>query len=293
MAETLEIMNERAAALDEIFKSIRDLLTVKITVPLGNPSFKNIHTNQFIYCDLSGKLELENFHIVAKAMQSTFSRYTTYEKNKWYVESVTIKNGKGNYTMDLELNPFASSLKEYSNASRKFTQDYLSKTKSNSTSDSVKSTGNTSLPGGQGSLIDNLVKSIVGNVTDPLEKCKLIHEWLRKNVVYSYYECSKYKTPENCYNNRGHLNCADTATLTCAMMLSAGLNAYIVHRTYNGGHFWTIIEINGVKYASDQTGRDSPSMSGSAFNTVWKSSGRTTVSNGGDYSRKNGNRPDC
>ena len=68
------------------------------------------------------------------------------------------------------------------------------------------------------------------------------------------------------------MNCGDTAILTCAMMKSAGLNAYIVHRTYNGGHFWCIIEINGKKYASDKTG------SGVAFNTVWSYSGRSNTS---------------
>ena len=138
------------------------------------------------------------------------------------------------------------------------------------------------------------MKDIVGNTTDALEKCKKIHEWLRKNVIYAYYECSRYgKDPVKCYNNRSHLNCADTANLTCAMMLSAGLNAYVVQRTYDGGHFWTIIEIGGKKYASDQTGRDTASMSGSAFNTVWKRSGRTTVSNGGAYSKKCGSKSCC
>ena len=83
------------------------------------------------------------------------------------------------------------------------------------------------------------------------------------------------------------MNCADTARLTASMMRSAGLKCYIVHRTYNGGHFWTIIEINGKKYASDQTGN------GSAWNTVWAKSGRVKVSNGGSYSRKNGKVPDC
>ena len=60
-------------------------------------------------------------------------------------------------------------------------------------------------------------------------------------------------------------------------MLSAGLNAYIVHRTSNGGHFWWIIQIGGKRYASDQTGRESAGMSGSPFNTVWSYSGRSNT----------------
>ena len=85
------------------------------------------------------------------------------------------------------------------------------------------------------------------------------------------------------------MNCADTARLTASMMRSAGLKCYIVHRTYNGGHFWTIIEINGKKYASDQTG------DGSAWNTIWYRTGdrRQCNSRGGNWDRKNGKVPDC
>lgn len=156
-----------------------------------------------------------------------------------------------------------------------------------SSSSSGKSSSKSSLAGGEGEKIDSLVKKIVGDETDDLKKCKLIHEWLRKNVKYAGYECSKYHSAEECLKHKGALNCADTARLTRAMMASAGLKCYVVHRTTNGGHFWTIIEIGGKKYASDQTG------SGSAFNTVWKSSGRTSVSDGGSYTRKNGDNPDC
>ena len=126
-----------------------------------------------------------------------------------------------------------------------------------------------------------------------MAKAKAIHEWLRSNVIYSYYECSHYDTPEKCLENKTHLNCADTARLTRAMMSSAGLTAYVVGRSFDGGHFWTVIEIDGKKYASDQTGRESAGMQGSAWNTVWKSSGRTTVSDGGKYSSKNGKNPSC
>lgn len=136
--------------------------------------------------------------------------------------------------------------------------------------------------------IDELVKEIIGNETDDLAKAKKIHQWLMENVIYASYECSKYHTPEECLKNKSHLNCADTARLTCAMMKSAGLTAYVVHGPY---HFWTMIEIGGKKYASDQTGRESAGMSGSAFNTVWWQ-GRGRSSAIPPYS-KNGDNPSC
>lgn len=270
----------KANATEVIQESIRDLLSMKINLPLGNPVFKYVHTNQFMWIDLPEEFLLENFPIIAKYMNSTTNRYSGYEKDRWYIETLTINNDGNKFTIDLNLNPFPSSHKKFRDNKIRYQEDYLNANDNKSNvSTSVQSVGtNKTLKGGQGSTIDNLVKNIVGAETDDLKKAQLIHEWLRKNVIYSRYECSKYKTPEKCYNNRNHLNCADTAILTCSMMLSAGLNAYIVHRPYNGGHFWTIIEINGKKYASDQTGRESASMSGSAWNTVWSPSGRANTS---------------
>ena len=281
---------------EAITESIRDLLTMKATIPLGDKSLKVVHTNQFIWLEkLYNMMELENFELLSQIMSNSNTRWSPYEKDRWYIEGMTITNDGDRFDMELELNPFPSSLRKYRDDWVKIRENYQNAIKKNNstnnttTTNSVKSTSNenTTLKGGQGTVIDNLVKSIVGTVTDSLKKAQLIHEWLRKNVRYASYSCSRYKSAVACYNNRRRLNCADTARLTCAMMLSAGLNAYIVHRTYNGGHFWTVIEINGRKYASDQTG------DGSSWNTVWRANGR--VGNGGyqPYSRKNGSVPDC
>lgn len=146
------------------------------------------------------------------------------------------------------------------------------------------------LAGGEGATIDELVKQIVGSETNDLAKAKKIHEWLRQNVIYSSYECTHYNTPEKCLENKSHLNCADTARLTRALMASAGLTCYVVHGPY---HFWVMIEIDGKKYASDQTGRESAGMAGSAFDTVWwQGRGRGGPGVIPPYS-KNGKNPSC
>ncbi len=289
----LYINNEMAEARNQLTDSIRDLLSLKLTLPLGNPLLKRLHTNMFLYTELPEEFMLENFSTIAEVLNSTYNRYVGYALNRWYVENITITNDGSRFEAEVDLNPFPSSIKKYREGKNKFAEEYKSAVQSKTTSSkttsskSTKSSKNTTLKGGEGKTIDNLVKKIIGSETNELKKAKLIHEWLQKNVRYSSYECTKYNTPEKCYKNRGHLNCADTARLTASMMRSAGLKCYIVHRTYNGGHFWTIIEINGKKYASDQTGN------GSAWNTVWAKSGRTKVSNGGSYSRKNGKVPDC
>ena len=142
--------------------------------------------------------------------------------------------------------------------------------------------------GGEGADIDSLVKSIIKGKKGALAKAKAIHEWLRQKVKYGSYPCSQCSSPSDCLKRLTHLNCADTSRLTRAMMSSAGLKAYVVHHSQGPGHFWTIIEIKGVKYASDQTG------SGSAWNTVWYPSGRRNAgTTGGDYDRVCGDNPSC
>ena len=260
---------------------INDYLSLKLTLPLGNRALKQVHTNQFLWCDLPREFKLDYMNTISDVLQGSETRYSYYEEGRWYISGVTINNDGSKFSMDLDLQPFASTLTEYRDAYHGYVKAYTDATKkttsssssSSSSSSTPKSTGNTTLKGGQGKTIDDLVKSICGNTTDELSKCKAIHSWLQSNVKYSEYCCCKYaNNPAAAYNNRSHLNCGDTAILTCSMMKSAGLNAYIVHRTYNGGHFWCIIEIGGKKYASDQTG------SGSPFNTVWSYSGRANTS---------------
>lgn len=150
------------------------------------------------------------------------------------------------------------------------------------------------LSGGEGEDVDSLVVKICKGITDDLAKAKAIHEWLRGNVIYSGYSCSKYSSAAECLKHKSALNCADTARLTRAMMSSAGLKAWVAHHSQGPGHFWTVVEIGGKKYASDQTGRESSGMAGSAWDTVWYPSGRTSTDGTGGHSDRNcGKNPSC
>ena len=264
---------EKAAAKEQIVDSVRDLLTLKVTLPLGNPDLKLVHTNQFCKTELPTEFMLENFGIIAKALNSSYNRNVGYTENKWYIESRTVTNDGEKFTMDLELNPFASTLLQYRDNKDSYTTAYADAIEqennaTNTNADNVKT-------GGEGKVIDDLVSKIIGKETDALKKAKLIHSWLITNVRYKYYSCTKYNTAEKCYNNRGHLNCADTARLTRSMMASAGLEAYVVH---GPNHFWCVVKINGKEYASDATSRKRK------FNQVYKNL---------KYSKKNGKNPSC
>ena len=122
--------------------------------------------------------------------------------------------------------------------------------------------------------IDAKVKEIIGDETDDYKKMILIHEWLRKNNEYDYYECS-HKSSASAALKSLHNNCADTALLSCAMYRSANLDAQVVH---GPNHFWTIIIIDGKEYQSDATSHYRK------INQVWQ---------GLKYSKKCGDKPSC
>ena len=193
---------ERAKAIQEMSKSIRDLLTVKVTVPVGYEMLKFIHTNMFIKMKVPDEFKVENFEYIANAMNSKYNRYYKYEKDRWYVEAVTTNCDNSNYTLDLELNPFPSTLIDYMDKNKDLSKKMLDITaKVNNTTSTKKSTKttnstkNTTLKGGQGKFIDNLVKDIVGKETNPLKKAKAIYNAFRKHTYYSlYYTPSTYKS---------------------------------------------------------------------------------------------------
>ena len=253
---------EEGAALEKILDTIREFLTVKITLPLGSAAFKELHTNSFIWIPLLDYMDVANYEdIIGFYMRHKTSnaRGTNYIRDRWYIESIAINNDNGKFQAELELNPLASGNKEYFKSRTDFQKAFTDVLNGTATSNyqgsGVASTSstNTTLKGGQGTTIDNLVKNIVGMETDQLKKAKLIDSWLNKNVTYSRYCCGKYGTnAEKAYNNRTHLNCGDTALLTTSMMRSAGLTADVV---WAPGHFWTRIKINGKEYFSDQTSK--------------------------------------
>ena len=269
-------INIKDTARERLVENVRENLTVKVTIPLGDPKLKEVHTNSFIWLPLLDYMDLANYEEIIKFYMkyvgSASRGNLKYIRDRWYVEDCNITNdASGKFQMELSLNPIASSMKNYNKNITDWQKAYTdalgsgssnSGTGSDGSSTSVASTSeNKSLKGGQGTTIDNLVKKICGSETDSLKKAKLIDKWLNANVSYKRYCCGKYvKDAAKAYNNRGALNCGDTAMLTTAMMRSAGLTADVV---WAPGHFWTRIKINGKEYFSDQTDKSR------AWNTVY------------------------
>lgn len=138
----------------------------------------------------------------------------------------------------------------------------------------ISSSSSSTATGREGEDIDAKVQEIIGSETDDYQKMVLIHEWLRKNLTYTRYECSHKSSASECLKSL-HLNCADTSRLTRAMMSSAGLDSQVVH---GPDHFWTIITIDGKEYQSDATSHYRK------IDQVWQ---------GLKYYAKNGDNPSC
>ena len=282
---------EKVKAIQEMSKSIRDLLTVKVTVPAGYEMLKFIHTNMFIKMKVPDEVKVENFEHIVNAMNSKYNRYYKYEKDRWYVEAVTINCDNSKYTLDLELNPFPSTLIDYMDKKKDLSKKMLDITSKVTTTTSTKkaanttnSTKNTTLKGGQGKFIDNLVKDIVGKETNPLKKAKAIYNAFKKHTYYSlYYTPDTYKSGslEKAWKN-AHLNCGDGANVLCGMYLSAGLTARIIKITK---HYVVRLKINGKYYFTDCSGRNGGKVN-KDFGTVWTVNGRRTYVTGTNMGTK-------
>ena len=272
---------EKKAATEIIDESIRELLNLKLTLPLGDKNLKQVHTNQFIWTTLPDEFRLENMADIAKALNSSFSRHSGYTTDRWYIEGVTITNDGDNAKMELDLNPFASPITKYRDDFTGFKKAYTdaftqttTSSPASSTKKTVKSTSNknTTLKGGAGKYLDNIVAKAVGKQTNPLKKAKLIDKAFKSHVYYKYYYNCRFSSNERAYKN-AHLNCADGANVLCAMFRSGGLNAKIIHVT---GHYIVRVTINGKNYFTDNAACTG-SHTSRPFGKTWKGMTRGSV----------------
>ena len=260
----VELMNEKAVVKKKKKKSVRDLLTLKLKIPLGNPNLKLVHTNQFMFTELPETyFELANLSTIGKVLNSEYSRYSGYQFNRWYIESISIENNKTNAYMELTLNPFASSHQTYKDNLKGFQKEYTNIfVKTSNKDNTIKSTGNTNLKDVDGfnKSDQEFIKKVVGealqkrnNPINPIPMAYAIYSYYRDNHVYAGYECMQKMNAggfESTWKNPNH-NCGDGAATICAMYRCAGFEADIMHKY---GHFYVRVKVEGEWYYCDQAG---------------------------------------
>lgn len=276
-------------AKEEIVKSVKDLSSLQITLALGNPALKYVHTNQMLFTELpKGVFDLENMGALSDALKSSYTRFSDYELGRYYIEGVTINNSvKGDATMNIDVNPFPSDLLDYKKGLEGFYKAYEDTFKQNNntgnaTNKTVKSTASKTKTSSEGKYIDKLTKKVIGKTTDPLKKAKKIHYYLLDYLIYEFYRNSKFNTPEQVHKAK-RCNCADTSRLTASMLRSADVPCYVVHST---NHYYTVVKIDGKLYCTDAVGNKRK------FNYFWSPSNRYNKFRGkSSYDRKCGKNP--
>lgn len=100
------------------------------------------------------------------------------------------------------------------------------------------------------SKIVRQAQSIVGKTSDEKSKAKKIWDWMRKNIAYSYYACTKKGAQGTLKARKG--NCADQTHLYMSLGGSVGLTVRCKHIE---GHFYPQTKINGKWFDTDTVTR--------------------------------------
>lgn len=282
--QTTDAINkEKESALKELSKPLRNLMKMTITLPLGNLSFKNLHTNMFCYTELPNTVE--NMGTISTALKGYYTRYIGYKLNRWYIEGITINYDNGKYTMDLELNPFPSNFVEYVDNKNKYSKAYneAQKKSASSTSTTKKESDNYTNVGkrsdGKTCCIDtyylttkkgqNNIKKLTNSSENKLSRqwigktgtnyhkfvkgCKTAKEVYKKlctiiPVKVASYANTKYKCPENAFNHPENLNCAERSRLFKSCCDSLQIPCVIYHVEH---HYMNGVLINGKWKTAD------------------------------------------
>lgn len=254
---------EQSAAKKLITESARSYLTAKLTLPLGNPNLKKLHTNMFLFTALPKEFTLKNWEVIGNALNSGDVRYADYQINRWYVEAITIDvEAQGKAEMQVDLNAFPSATTDFAEGRQSFEKAYKDAT-TQTTTNKTSSTKKTSNAIKTGSVLNqnNIKKydipkviwqkaSQLCNVNDSTkQKVKNVFNWMDKNVNYDSYTNHLY-SPEQVIS-RGKGNCVDNSRVFRLFMLSLGIKCNFVHgfSCCSGGecanHQWNKVYIDG------------------------------------------------
>ena len=270
----------KAEALKKIVEHNRDYLKLDVTLPLGDTALKNVHTNQWLFTNLPSEFDLVNWTIIAKQLNSNVNRYEGYVKNRWYIDSVTVDvDASGKAEMKLGLNAFASSLSKFADDFRSAEEAYTNATTKKKTTSATKNTtnavttgDNTTIKNGWwGDWVTKMVKEWVGNETDTLKKCKIVHEKFRWQTKWTEYNDMPYTggSVDNLEKqwSRHSFNCGDGANYLSAFYACCGADTGI----YLGpGHYVVRCTVDGKDYWCDHSGGEGMYNTRRGFNETFE-----------------------
>lgn len=276
-------------AMKEVSKSVRDLLSFEIKLPLNHPMFKEMHTNQFLWTELPKEFKLGNLSRIFYLMKSwKENRGVEYLLNRWYIEKMVVKCDSNGLFATLTLNVFPSSYSVYKDALKgyrdAYDQAYKQKTeqKNNNSSSSSSSgsvgearlgsdseytgdmacaTGRYHGHAGDNENFDNCAKKGYAQqgrkyfewarqYNSPIELAKA----LANRFEYEGYSENEDANADVTHNNGGtiYCNCYDAARLVKCCFDACGFDCIVVTGSiYEGGHGWNAVKWNGRWYTFD------------------------------------------
>jgi len=247
---------EKQEALKVMTESVRDLLTFKMKIPGGNPVFKNLHTNSFLWTELPERMMLMNFKLTAEAMTGAYTRYAGYELNRWYIEGLTTNHDSSGLWFDIELNPFASAYSTYTNILKTAQEAYVRATTKTETGTTTGGSTGQPFTGNISTNVQEAANQMIGGATDPDAKAKLIFDWVDKNIEYEYFMTNdKGYTNSSILKNK-RANCWTTAHLLYDLWSAVGVKCNIQngYATLSDGtwpHTWNQVQFGGQMICAD------------------------------------------
>ena len=274
-------------AMSEVSKSVRDLLSFEIKIPLNHSMFKELHTNQWLWTELPTEFKLGNLSRIFYLMKAwKQNRGVEYMLNRWYIEKIVTKMDSNGLFATLTLNPFPSSYSVYSDALKSYRdaydQAYRQKEEqktdgsssssgsgpgeprlgndSTETSDIACATGRYHGHAGDNENFDNCAKkgyaqkgrnyyNWARQFKTPIELAKALNDmYTEASPMYSNH---RHSNAEQTFNAKVG-NCWDGCRLVKCCFDAAGFDCIVVTgNIYGYGHGWNAVKHNGRWYTFD------------------------------------------
>lgn len=264
VSKTNQDLIAKSEAMKKFYEHARDLLSVSLTMPLGNKALKKVHTNQWLFTKLPKDMDLANWTIIADAFRSNETRYVEYVENRWYIDGVDITvDASGKSEMKLSLNAFASSRKPYTDIAKEMRQAYTDALK-NVTSNNDKDTTNAVSTKksvineewvrnyGVPDVIVNKIKELCSVSNSDEDNVKAWFNWMDDNIDWADYW--EHQRSEEEVMSRGSGNCVDNSRVFRGGCLALGVKCNFVKNSCIS-HQYNIVYLNGNGIVVD-TGRE-------------------------------------
>lgn len=243
--------NNKKLAEIVMMESIRDKYKLTFNMP---DVFKGLHTNKFLYMELSDQFYEKHYEDIIEAIKDTkFTRYAGFEKGRFFVEKYVWGGGKKGKHSKITVNPLANNYSSYMKAQQEAEKSLIQALNSGGTGNAnvngndCTETAQISTRTFSDAAFEKLSKTIIGNSNSNYAQAvaNLSCEQAIKSIVFSY---DKHRNNKYCPQQLAkswpkiHANCADHARMVKVICDVKNQPCIIYH---GSDHYWNYVKING------------------------------------------------